>query len=156
MVEPASTEVPNFTLRDANESDYWFAKRLYIQTMKPLLMELDAWDETDMINKFNGYYDLAEVQIILIDGQDIGWMQISESDHELELAQIHIEQEFCGRGIGTQLIHKLMKVAQDKGKSVCLSVVRGNRALSLYQRLGFSIRSEDATKLHMCWSSDSN
>lgn len=151
---PLSGKVPNFTLRDAEESDYWFAKKLYIQTMKPLLMKLDAWDETDMINKFHGYYKLAGVQVIVIDGRDVGWLQIYETEQELELAQIHIEQEFCSQGIGSQLIRELMKEAQKKGKLVSLSVVRGNRALSLYQRLRFSIVDEDANKLHMRWESD--
>lgn len=119
-----------------------------------MLTKLDAWDETDRINKFNGHYELAEVQVILLDGRDVGWLQVSETEQELELAQIHIEQEFCSQGIGSQLIRKLMKEAQQKGKSVFLSFVRGNRALSLYQRLGFSIISEDEHKQHMRWESD--
>ena len=122
--------------------------------MKPLLMKLDAWDETDMTNKFDCYYKLAEVQVIVVDGRDVGWLQISQAEQELELAQIHIEQEFCSQGIGSQLIRKLMKEAREKGKSVCLSVVRGNRALSLYRRLRFSIIDEDANKLHMRWESN--
>lgn len=154
MDTPLSGKAPNFTLRDAEESDYWFAKTLYIQTMKPLLMKLDAWDETDMTNKFDCYYKLAEVQVIVVDGRDVGWLQISQAEQELELAQIHIEQEFCSQGIGSQLIRKLMKEAREKGKSVCLSVVRGNRALSLYRRLRFSIIDEDANKLHMRWESN--
>ncbi len=154
MDTPSSRKVSNFTLRDADESDYWFVKKLYIQTMKPLLMKLDAWDETDVINKFNGHYKLTEVQVILVDDRNVGWLQISETAQEWELAQIHIEQEFCSQGIGTQLIRKLMKEAQKKGKSVCLSVVRGNPALSLYQRLRFSIIGEDEQKLHMRWDSD--
>ncbi len=154
MDTPSSRKVPNFTLRSADESDYRFTKKLYIRTMKPLLTILDAWDETDMINKFNGHYKLAEVQVILVDGKNVGWLQICETEQEFELAQIHIEHEFCSQGIGTQLIRKLMNEAKKKGKPVCLSVVRGNPALSLYQRLRFSIIGEDAHKLHMRWDSD--
>ena len=156
MIKPSSNKEPKFTLRDACESDYWFTKKLYIQTMKPLLEKFDAWDETDMINKFNSHYDLTEVQIILIDGKNVGWLQISESEQELELAQIHIEQAFCSQGIGTRLIKRFMSEAKNKGKSACLSVVRGNRALSLYQRLRFSIIGDDAHKLHLRWDSDNS
>ena len=99
--------------------------------------------------RFDGHYEPGEVQIILVDGKDAGWLQISESEHELELAQIHIVRAFCSRGIGTQLIRKLMNEARGKGMSVFLSIVRGNRALSLYQRLGFVMVGEDEHKLHM-------
>jgi len=154
LEELTSSNESNFTLRDALESDYNFAKKLYIQTMKPLLMKFDAWDEAVVMARFDGYYELGEMQVILINGKDVGWLQISESEHELELAQIHIKQAFCSRGIGTQLIRKLMNEARGKGKSVFLSVVRGNPALSLYRRLGFAIVSEDEHKLHMRWEID--
>ena len=154
MDTQSSSKVPNFKLREAHKNDYCFAKRLYIQTMKPLMMKLGAWDEAAVIAKFNDYYKLGEVQIISIDGNDAGWLQISESKQELELAQIHIEQAFCCQGIGTKLIQKLMNEAQSKGKSVCLSVVRGNRALSLYRRFQFKIIGDDKHKIHMRWDND--
>ena len=59
-----------FILRGAHEEDYLFAKDLYIQTMKPLLSKLDAWDEVDVLSKFDGYYKTEEVQVVSIDGKD--------------------------------------------------------------------------------------
>ena len=151
MVNPSSSKVPSFTLRDAHQGDYNFAERLYLESMKPLLTKLGAWDELDVLAKFNRYYKLDEVQVVSIDGRDAGWLQISETEQAFELAQIHFEQAFRSRGVGSQLIRKLMSEAQIKGKSVFLSVVRGNPALSLYRRLGFGIVGEDDQKLHMRW-----
>ena len=143
-----------FTLRNAKEDDYKLAKRLYIQTMKPLLMKFDAWDEVAVMARFDRYYETDEVKVVVIYGRDAGWFQVAENEHELELAQIHIKHKYCAQGIGTQLIREIMNEAHSKGKSVFLSVVRGNIALSLYRRLGFVIVDEDEHKLHMRWDGD--
>ena len=58
---------PDFHLRWAHRDDFEFAERLYIETMKPLLVELDGWDEADILKKFKGYYLEGEVQIIQVD-----------------------------------------------------------------------------------------
>jgi ribosomal protein S18 acetylase RimI-like enzyme len=154
MDKSSSSKVPSFTLRHARQSDHYFAERLYLETMKPLLKKLGAWDETDILTKFTGYYQLDEIQVVSIDGVDAGWLQICETEKEFELAQLHFEKAFQSRGVGSQLIRDLMSEARIKGKSVCLSVVRGNPALLLYRRLGFEVVDEDDQKLHMRWGSN--
>jgi len=144
-------EVPAFELRRARASDHGFVERLYLDTMQPLLEQLDSWDEREVLSRFKRGLKLRETQIIGADGQDIGFLQVSEDQDAVTLAQIHIEPAFRSRGIGTRLVQALLCDAAAKGKPVLLSVVRGNRAGALYERLGFLIASEDATKLHMHW-----
>lgn len=52
---------------------------------------------------------------------------------------IIVDENFRGRGIGTQLIQELMKVAKNKFhiELLHLEVYEGNPAQSLYKRLGF-------------------
>jgi ribosomal protein S18 acetylase RimI-like enzyme len=145
------TDVPVFGLRRARASDYDFVVRLYLETMQPLLMQLNAWDQTEVLSRFKRYFRVREAQIINFDGRDVGFLQVSETPSEFTLAQIHLEPQIRHRGIGTRLVQDLLCDAAAKSKPVLLSVVRGNPARALYERLGFVIIGEEATKLHMRW-----
>ncbi len=151
MSKPTSSEVPSFELRDARQRDYQFAKRLYIECMKSLLAKLGAWNEGDVLSKFKKYYELDQVQIISANNRDVGWLQLSETEHEINLDQIYLEEDFRCHTIGTRLIQSLMATAKVKKKPVLLSLVRNNRAVTLYKRLGFKVVAEDEIKLHMRW-----
>ena len=151
QVIASHAEVSPFNLRRARRSDYGFVERLYLNTMQPLLTELSSWDKSEVVSRFKRSLKLRETQIIGVDGQDIGFLQISEDQYAVTLVQIHIKSAFRCHGIGTRLVMGLLCDAAAKGKPVLLSVVRGNRARVLYERLGFLIGGEDATKLHMRW-----
>ncbi len=144
-------EISRFDLRQARRSDYRFAESLYIDSMKSLLTELDEWNEREIISKFKHYYELDEVRIIMVDGADVGWLQISETEHAINLDQVYLLEGFRARGIGSQLIRDLLATAKSEKKPVLLSVVRNNVAVTLYQRLGFRITEEEGYKLHMRW-----
>ena len=143
--------VPPFNLRPARERDYAYTEWLYVQTMKPLLSRLDAWDEADVLAKFRSDYRADEVQIITVGGRDVGFLHVEENHGGISLAQIHVEAPYRSRGIGTMLIKDLLRDARVKSKPVSLSVVKHNPAQRLYERLGFKVIGEDETKLHMRW-----
>jgi GNAT superfamily N-acetyltransferase len=46
-------------------------------------------------------------------------------------------------------MHRLIAEATDAGRAMILGVAKINRALWLYQRLGFRIAHEDARKFYM-------
>jgi ribosomal protein S18 acetylase RimI-like enzyme len=150
---PSSAARPSLRgdLRPATGQDYAFAEQLYIETMRPLLRKLKAWDEADVVGRFRAAFRVADVQIIRVEGTDVGFIQTSETDAEINLDQIHLRKDFRSRGIGSQLIRDLQRAARAKRKALALAVVRGNRALALYQRLGFIVIGEDATKLYLRW-----
>lgn len=134
-------------LRSAELADYPFVEAIYLDSMRSMLEKLDCWDEEFRRGAFHRAYRRSEVSIITQAGRDIGWLQISERDFDFNLAQIQILDPFCGRGIGTDIIRKLIGRAGERGKSVSLSAVRANRAIELYQRLGFKILNPDATPI---------
>jgi ribosomal protein S18 acetylase RimI-like enzyme len=132
-------------------SDYDLVESLYLETMRPLLKKLDAWDQDNVIARFRQHLRLEEVQIIEVKGDDMGFFQVIESSEHLTLAQLHLRAAFRRRGIGTRLILELLERARASHRPVLLSVVRNNPALALYQRLGFTVIGEDDTKFHMRW-----
>jgi GNAT superfamily N-acetyltransferase len=151
-MEPATLlEVLSVCFRAAEKSDYGFAKQLYFETMQPLLIDLGAWNEQRLTVRFKRAFKPDLGRIITLDGADVGWLQVSESNTEITLNQIHIIAELRSRGIGSRLIRELLADAESKRKPVVLSVVRTNPALALYRRLGFRIVRQDREKLHMRW-----
>ena len=148
----SSDRMPDFTLRPATKDDFVFAKSLYMASMKPLLSALEAWDDEKANTTFQDYFKPEEIRLIAINGADIGWIQVSETNGEIHLDQLHLLEPYRNRGIGTRLIKQTQAQARKKGKPLCLSFVRGNRAKALYERLGFRHAGSDVTKIHMRWN----
>jgi len=146
-------KIPQFGLRPARRDEFAFAEAIYINAMRPLMLLLDAWDEPRRRAAIRRSFKAADSHIITLDATDIGWMQVTERDADYNLAQIQIVEEYCGLGIGTRIILDLQRKAAQEGKTVSLSVVRTNRAIGLYRRLGFRMIDPDATPIiDMVWT----
>ena len=138
------------TVRRAIAGDLPFARRLYLDNMRDVSHRAGfAWDEARQTVNFDARFIADEISIICLDGRDIGWMQVAESESELFLKQFFVHPAHQRRGIGTRLLQELIKRAAQVGKSVTLGIVKGNPARSLYERHGFQITSEDDYKIYM-------
>jgi GNAT superfamily N-acetyltransferase len=148
-------QFPEFDIRHARHDEFAFAEKIYVDSMRPLMVGLGSWNEVQRKAALRRSFKADDVNIISVNGMDIGWMQVSERDTDCNLAQIQLIEEYCGRGIGTRLISALLERARSEGKTVSLSVVRTNRAIGLYERLGFRIIDPDATPIFdMVWEAD--
>jgi ribosomal protein S18 acetylase RimI-like enzyme len=65
------------------------------------------------------------------------------------VADIIIQPAQRGSGIGTVLIRQLLHEAGQSRKPLRLHVLRTNRAIQLYQRLGFAIVGDTGTHVLM-------
>lgn len=82
-------------------------------------------------------YPEAAFQIIERDGWPIGRLYVARGEKEIRIVDITLLPEFRGSGIGTKLLRELQDEARAAGKTLTIHVERFNRALGLYQRLGF-------------------
>jgi GNAT superfamily N-acetyltransferase len=119
--------------------------------MGPLFRELDAWDEQAALKRLRASLDFTEGWMINVDGQDVGWLQISEENECVQLHQIHLVRAARGLGLGTYLMRCLMEKAQAEHKRISLGVLPNNRARYLYERLGFVFTGAEGVKLIMQW-----
>jgi GNAT superfamily N-acetyltransferase len=75
-----------------------------------------------------------------------GYGYIDDITPELSVAVI---TEQRGKGIGTQLLTRLLDRAQEQWSSVSLSVSSDNPAVRLYERMGFEVLRSNAGSLTM-------
>ena len=134
--------------RPARSEDFGFCENLYFLGMAKVIRDLKL-DMDAQRSNLRASWKAAEVQIIIHDGADIGWMQSSIRDGSLYLEQIFVDPTFQKRGMGTEIISDLIGRATRAKRPVTLGVVKTNPALRLYQRLGFRIAAEDDRKFYM-------
>lgn len=144
---------PGIALRPARPGDYAFARKLYSESTGALLKALGRWDEVAVAERFDKAYQNRLSQVICMDGNDIGWLQVSQNHTSLHLHQVHLVKRYRNLGIGSRLIRAVMARAEELGLPLTLNVIRGNPAIALYHRLGFRVVAEDEELLHMRWGS---
>jgi ribosomal protein S18 acetylase RimI-like enzyme len=141
-------EATQITLRPARSQDFDYCERLYFAEMKGIIQELNL-DMATQVAGFRQQWELAEVRIITFDGGDIGWLQSTTRGDTLFLAQLFVEGSFQRRGVGTEVMNRLIGEATHIRRAVTLAVAKINPAVRLYERLGFRITHEDDRKFYM-------
>ncbi|HEV2805057.1 MAG TPA: GNAT family N-acetyltransferase [Chthoniobacterales bacterium] len=96
-------------------------------------------------------YPAASFQIIERDGWPVGRLYVDRWEKEIRIVDITLLPEFRGSGMGTKLLRDLQDEARSAGKSLTIHVERFNRALGLYQRLGFEQVEDKGVYLLMRW-----
>ncbi|MBV9209869.1 MAG: GNAT family N-acetyltransferase [Acidobacteria bacterium] len=135
------------TLRPVAESDEDFLYQVYASTRRA---EVSAWgwneqqqdaflrmQFTMQRRSFEMQHPDAAHDIILLDEEPIGRLLVERSDGEIQLTDISLLASHRGRGIGSQVIKKLLEEADRTRSKVKLQVLKVNPAARLYERLGF-------------------
>ena len=135
-------------LRAALPEDFAYCRRIYFAEMKWIIEELHL-DRATQETSFEQQWDPTQVKIIALDDADIGWLQMSTRDNELFVAQMFVDRPFQRKGIGTEVMRRLIDEATELNQPVRLNVVKINPAVRLYQRLGFQVTHEDDRKFYM-------
>jgi GNAT superfamily N-acetyltransferase len=135
-------------LRPALPQDFEYCRDLYFAGMKRIIEELNL-DEAAQAIGLEQQWVLSEVRIIILDGSDIGWLQSATREDGFFVGQLFVDTPFQRRGIGSEVMIRLIGEAAGLNQPVRLSVVKINPALRLYERLGFRIAHEDDRKFYM-------
>jgi len=99
-------------------------------------------------------YPGASFQVIEHDREPIGRLYVARWEKEIRIVDITLLPGFRGSGVGTKLLRDLQEEARAAGKSLTIHVERFNRALGLYQRLGFRQVEDKGVYLLMSWESE--
>ena len=135
-------------LRPALDHDFEYCRRLYFREMKWIIDKLHL-DRAAQEVSFRQQWNPTQVRVITLDGTDVGWLQAITQDDELFVAQMVVDGPFQRKGIGTEVMKRLISEASEFNLSMRLNVVRINPARRLYERLGFRVTHEDDRKFYM-------
>jgi len=98
--------------------------------------------------------ELVHVDVIELNGKPAGRLYVERQAEEIRLVDISLLPEYRGRGCGGSLLRTLLSEAGAAGQRVVLHVERHNRAVRLYQRLGFVDAQDVGVYKLMMWSPD--
>jgi ribosomal protein S18 acetylase RimI-like enzyme len=130
-------------LRAAAAPDYEFARRIHHAGMRWLGERLHGeWDQIVQNARFEQKFVLEEVRVIVVDGEDAGYIQTAVETEDILIKELHIGDTFQNRGAGTEVLRMLLAEAQRIAKPMTVSVVKFNPALAFYERAGFRVMSE--------------
>jgi ribosomal protein S18 acetylase RimI-like enzyme len=97
------------------------------------------------------HYEGMSAHVVLVDGEPAGRLLVARWAEEIRIVDVAILPELRGSGAGTGLLRDLMAEAESAGKPLSIHVERRNRALGLYERLGFRPVGEAGVYLRMQW-----
>lgn len=127
-------------------------ERFSIHNLAPL--QLDALLEMQYAAQRADYerkYPRAENNVILYGGEPVGRAILSTESGELHLADIAVLSRYRNLGIGTEILNQLFRRSRRAKMPVTLFVERHNRAVRLYEKLGFKITDEELLHFRMEW-----
>ena len=140
-------------LRSVEASDADFLYRVYASTRMDE-MALVSWNDAQkeaflrmqfqaQTTHYQSYYPQAEHQIIeREDGTPIGRLIVDRSADFVFLMDIALLPESRNSGIGTIIMQDLIAEAVSANRAIVLHVEAFNRAMRLYERLGFVKKAE--------------
>jgi len=151
----------SLSLRPITPGDDAFLARVYASSRAEELAITD-WSEAQkaefcrrQFDAQSAYYAAnyqgASFQVIERDGWPVGRLYVARWEKEIRIVDIALLSEFRGSGIGTKLLRDLQDEARASGKSLSIHVERFNRALTLYERLGFEQVEDKGVYLLMAW-----
>jgi GNAT superfamily N-acetyltransferase len=141
--------------RPADVKDFGYCERLYLAEMDTIIRALKL-DPDAHVKSFRRLLDTATIRIITLDGADVGWLQTMTHEGAYFLGQLFVEAPQQRRGVGTEVMHRLIAEATLAGQAMTLAVVKINSAKWLYERLGFRVVYEDERKFYMRREADTD
>ncbi|MFN2578253.1 MAG: GNAT family N-acetyltransferase [Pyrinomonadaceae bacterium] len=150
----------SITLQPVRETDRDFLLQLYKSSRGDDLRAL-GWSE-DRISDFLEMQHEAQRnlenegehtsdQLVLMNRKPIGRLSIEARTDEIRCIDLALLPEYRNQGVGTLLINQLQAQAASAKCPLHLQVIRFNRAVNLFERLGFRRTSETGTHFQMEW-----
>lgn len=147
----AENKSSTIMLRPVTAEDDRFLFQVYASTREE---EVADWDEVQKAIFLQLQYKLQKADyekkfpegshdIILLDGVAIGRLYVNRTNpDEIRGVDIAILPEYRNSGVGLHLIQELLDEARAANKPFRIHVTKFNRAIRLYERLGFVVTGE--------------
>ncbi len=146
-------------LRPATAADEALLRRVYAGTREEELA-LTGWTDAEkeafvamqfaaQSAHYAQHYPAMSADVVLVEGEPAGRLLVDRWDAEIRIVDIALLPRARGRGAGGALLADLVAEAAAAAKRLSIHVERNNRALGLYERLGFKPVGEAGIYLRM-------
>jgi len=153
--------LPPVSLRPERAGDEHFLYEVYASTRAEELA-LTNWDAQTrrlfldhqfqaMRQGYRSMFPSGIFSVIELAGQPVGRIVTNRSAQELRVVDLALLPPHQNQGIGTQLMRQVCAEAAAARLPVRLSVLKNNRALSWYARLGFFKIAEESIYEELEW-----
>jgi ribosomal protein S18 acetylase RimI-like enzyme len=137
-------------LKEAKNSDFEITYRIKCKSIKSYVEKIWDWDEVNQREIHRRKYIPSETKLIEYNNHTIGYVVLKETEAEIHLKNLLIEKEFQNKGIGKEVMEKIIEKADSDKKLVRLQVFKINsKAQKFYHNLGFEITSETENHFEM-------
>jgi GNAT superfamily N-acetyltransferase len=141
--------VTEWELRPAEAEDVEVIAELRATVMRPDLERLGRFDEHRVRQRFRDSFVPQHMSVIVADGTFAGSVALRPAEDARWLEHFFIDPDFQGRGLGTAVLRTLLEQTDADGVPVRLNVLRGSAAQRLYERVGFTVESQDPVDVFM-------
>jgi GNAT superfamily N-acetyltransferase len=138
-----------FEFRPAAKSDLGFCWPIYRDAMKPLTEAVGQWNEPAQHKIVEQAVADSGTSILQREQTDVGWLQVEETRHVVQLKQLFLLPAMRNLGLGTSFLTWMKERADRKRKDLTLEVLSNNPARRLYERLGFKTVTTADSKITM-------
>jgi ribosomal protein S18 acetylase RimI-like enzyme len=134
----------------ATDQEALFA--LHEELFRSHIEQIWGWDDEWQRANFRKEWDNAPPEIILLDGNKAGCVQVRKEADHLYILNLALHPRFQGQGAGTAVVRTIQQRAAALNLPVRLSVFRTNpRVAGFYQKEGFEVEEETVTECRMRW-----
>ena len=152
----------SISTRPVTSDDHEFLFEVYQSSRGDDLRGL-GWEQARVIEFLRMQYEAhqqfhdrefknATDEIILVGGERAGRLVIERREHEIRWIDLSLLPQFQNSGVGSFLIRKIQDDARRTRKPLRLQIIRFNRAVNLFERLGFVRTSETGTHFQLEWT----
>lgn len=138
----------NIELVTATERDLPFLEAVYASTRQDEL-KATGWGQAQVDEflamqfaaqhkHYQQHYPEASFDLIHHNNRAVGRLYVDRSLADIRIVDIALLPDFRGMGIGSRLLQSILAESRLTQRPVAIHVEKNNRAIALYQRLGFS------------------
>jgi N-acetylglutamate synthase-like GNAT family acetyltransferase len=160
----SSLNVDGIQFKAISEEDMAFLLHLYSTTRWEEVLQT-PWDDAQrhaflkqqfqaQHTHYQSHYSKAEYLVIIKEKQNIGRLYLDRDKVSICIIDIAFTPEYKYKGLGTQILQKIIIEAQYTNKKIVIHVENFNPAYQWYEKLGFKNVEDKGVYQYMEWYPD--
>ncbi len=139
-------------IRPAESSDFaWLLKLRQTSAQRHVEEVFGAWDVAAQRARFTRAFGAEAMAVVEVEAQPVGALSVDWDADPIVLAAVELHPRWQGRGLGTRLVHDVLRRATQLERGVVTTVLRPNPVQALYERLGIHVAERTATHVTLRW-----